>query len=111
MTFIPAAEKPKPLKNKLQIILNFYLVLIFSNGLLDPWSSGGILRSVSGSVVSLLIPEGAHHLDLRGSNPKDPASVVSARKMERQFIKKWIGQANRKLYSKKNGPDLQNLIF
>ena len=81
-----------------------------SNGLLDPWSSGGILRSISGSVVSLLIPEGAHHLDLRGSNPKDPASVVSARKMERQFIRKWIGQTSKRQV-KNAGPDPRSFLF
>ena len=82
----------------------------FSNGLLDPWSSGGILRSISGSVVSLLIPEGAHHLDLRGSNLKDPPSVISARKLERQFIKKWIGQSARK-QNRNYGPEYQNFVY
>ncbi|XP_023323387.1 lysosomal Pro-X carboxypeptidase [Eurytemora carolleeae] len=67
--------------------------IIFSNGLLDPWSSGSILKSY-GSIVSIKIPEGAHHLDLRGSNPLDPVSVVSARKMERKYIRKWIKQSN-----------------
>ena len=38
--------------------------IIFSNGLLDPWSSGGVLKS-HGTVVTVVIPEGAHHLDLR----------------------------------------------
>jgi len=69
--------------------------IIFSNGLLDPWSSGGILRSVSKSVIALLIPEGAHHLDLRGANEKDPQSVRDAREIEQKFIKKWIDQAHR----------------
>nr|ACO10272.1 Lysosomal Pro-X carboxypeptidase precursor [Caligus rogercresseyi] len=64
--------------------------IIFSNGLLDPWSSGGIMKSISDSVVSIIIPEGAHHLDLRGSNPNDPVSVIHARKLERSFIRKWI---------------------
>jgi len=69
--------------------------IVFSNGLLDPWSSGGILRSgkKKSGVVALIIPEGAHHLDLRGSDPADPASVVSARKQERSNIKMWIQQA------------------
>jgi len=66
--------------------------IIFSNGLLDPWSSGGVLKSgPDGSgIVAVIIPEGAHHLDLRASNPKDPVSVIQARKVERQWIKKWV---------------------
>jgi len=66
--------------------------IVFSNGLLDPWSSGSVLKS-SGSVYSIIIPEGAHHLDLRGSNPADPVSVISARKDEKKYIRKWIQQA------------------
>ena len=81
--------------------------IVFSNGLLDPWSSGGVLKPVGGT-AALIIPEGAHHLDLRAANPKDPVSVVDARKKERyeggvdiltiiylscrQFIEKWIKQ-------------------
>ena len=68
----------------------------FSNGLLDPWSSGGILRSINPSVISYLIPEGAHHLDLRGANAKDPKSVIIARKIELEQIGKWVGQAYKK---------------
>merc|ERR1719226_121232 len=67
--------------------------IVFTNGLLDPWSSGGVLRTISKSVVSLIIPEGAHHLDLRGADPADPPSVTKARNIERQYIKKWIEEA------------------
>jgi len=68
--------------------------IVFSNGLLDPWSSGGVLKSGEGGVVAIIIPEGAHHLDLRGSNPSDPVSVVQARKQERAYIDKWIKNSN-----------------
>lgn len=64
--------------------------IIFSNGLLDPWSSGGVLKSQSDSVVAILIPNGAHHLDLRGSNKADPADVVSARNQEKKYIATWL---------------------
>ncbi|XP_045116836.1 lysosomal Pro-X carboxypeptidase-like [Portunus trituberculatus] len=64
--------------------------IVFSNGLLDPWSTGGVLWNVSESVVSVIIPEGAHHLDLRSANPADPLSVVEARRLEKAHITKWI---------------------
>ncbi|KAG7163122.1 Lysosomal Pro-X carboxypeptidase-like [Homarus americanus] len=64
--------------------------IVFSNGLLDPWSTGGVMWNVSDSVVSIIIPEGAHHLDLRSSNPDDPQSVIDARILEKKYISTWI---------------------
>lgn len=64
--------------------------IVFSNGLLDPWSAGGVLHNISRSVLAVLIPEGAHHLDLRGANKYDPVSVVRARRFHKQMILTWI---------------------
>ncbi|XP_050441621.1 lysosomal Pro-X carboxypeptidase-like [Adelges cooleyi] len=64
--------------------------IIFSNGLLDPWSSGGVLYNISNTVQAVIIPESAHHLDLRASNAEDPQSVIEARKYYKNSIRKWI---------------------
>lgn len=72
--------------NNLEAVSN----IVFSNGLLDPWSGGGVLRSPNEKVKIVLIPEGAHHLDLRAANEDDPLSVISARKTELDTIKMWI---------------------
>jgi hypothetical protein len=64
----------------------------FSNGALDPWSSGGVTTSPSSSIVPLLIESGAHHLDLRAANPLDPPSVLDARQSEKNLLKMWLGQ-------------------
>jgi len=64
--------------------------IIFSNGLLDPWSGGGVLRSPNDKVKIMIIPEGAHHLDLRSANPNDPQSVIEARMFELNAVNDWI---------------------
>ncbi|XP_026319877.1 lysosomal Pro-X carboxypeptidase [Hyposmocoma kahamanoa] len=64
--------------------------IVFSNGLLDPWAGGGILNSISESVVAVVIVDGAHHLDLMASNPVDPPTVREARNIHKQNIRKWI---------------------
>jgi len=42
--------------------------------------------------VSILIKDGAHHLDLRGSNPGDTAAVIAARQKEKAVVKEWLRQ-------------------
>ncbi|KAK9812902.1 hypothetical protein WJX72_005519 [[Myrmecia] bisecta] len=64
--------------------------IVFSNGELDPWHTGGVLHDVSETVVALVIPDAAHHLDLMFSHPDDPPAVVEARKTEVQHIERWV---------------------
>jgi lysosomal Pro-X carboxypeptidase len=64
--------------------------IVFSNGLLDPWHSGGILHNVSATVRSYIVPDGAHHLDLLFSTPQDSQYVQEVRSAERQHIREWL---------------------
>ena len=79
---------------------------------MDPWMSGGIISDINESVVSVILLEGAHHLDLRAASIHDPAQVVLARQKEEQHIRKWIKEANNRTSEdeKPNGPNiLRNL--
>jgi lysosomal Pro-X carboxypeptidase len=73
--------------------------IVFSNGLLDPWSAGGVYKSgmnptvggykgpviqnltSDGSMIALIIRFGGHHTDLMYSNPNDPQCVKDARRL------------------------------
>jgi len=80
-----------------------YSNVVFSNGYLDPWASGGV-RSAGwkkgddsviklneeGNSIALIIEDGAHHLDLFFPNEADPDSVLAAREVEKDMIKMWI---------------------
>ena len=46
---------------------------------MDPWHVGGVLQSVSDTVVAIVIKSGAHHLDLRHSDPLDPPDLIKVR--------------------------------
>ncbi|KAF3439107.1 hypothetical protein FNV43_RR17382 [Rhamnella rubrinervis] len=64
--------------------------IIFSNGQLDPWSGGSVLRNISESIVALVTEEGAHHIDLRASTKGDPKWLVEQRATEIKLIEGWI---------------------
>ena len=70
--------------------------IIFSNGLLDPWSAEGVNVSnvVCDGCPVIEIPEAGHHLDLRAPNDSDPKYVIAAREQETQTIAKWISEWN-----------------
>lgn len=70
--------------------------IVFSNGLLDPWHRGGPLTNLSDTLIAVTIADGAHHLDLRGNNPADPASVRYGRFLEIEQIIRWLDEARNK---------------
>ncbi|XP_057951809.1 uncharacterized protein LOC131146308 [Malania oleifera] len=71
---------------------NFGSNIIFSNGMLDPWSGYSVLQNVSESIIALVTEEGAHHLDLRASTSEDPDWLVEQRTTEIKLIEDWISQ-------------------
>ncbi|XP_020233875.1 lysosomal Pro-X carboxypeptidase [Cajanus cajan] len=73
--------------------------IIFFNGLKDPWSGGGVLKSISKTLVAIVAKEGAHHVDLRYSSKEDPKWLKDVRKQELNIITSWISQYYRDLNS------------
>ncbi|KAK2631457.1 hypothetical protein EUGRSUZ_L02880 [Eucalyptus grandis] len=66
--------------------------IIFFNGFRDPWSGGGVLKSISKSIVAIVPKKGAHHVDLRYSTSEDPKWLQDVRKKEIKIISGWISQ-------------------
>ncbi|XP_068669066.1 uncharacterized protein [Aristolochia californica] len=66
--------------------------IIFSNGLRDPYSAGGILQNISDSVVAVHSEQGAHCLDLLPSSSDTPEWLISQRMTEVKIIEGWLEQ-------------------
>ena len=69
--------------------------IVFSNGEFDPWRAAGVngLNVTERDVVSVLVQEGAHHLDLMFATPEDSQSVRDVRALEMAYITKWEQEA------------------
>mmetsp|Transcript_8763 Transcript_8763/g.15060 ORF Transcript_8763/g.15060 Transcript_8763/m.15060 type:complete len:96 (+) Transcript_8763:458-745(+) len=66
---------------------------------------GGVVESLSPSLVAIVIENGAHHLDLMWSHPLDPPSVLEARLTEKRHMHKWVAEANARTETQpKSGP-------
>jgi lysosomal Pro-X carboxypeptidase len=90
--------------------------IVFSNGLLDPWSAAGvyaanpftldniseyyhgdvpglIVQNIShNDLIAVMMETGGHHTDLMYSNEADPPCIRQARVIERGAIERWIDQ-------------------
>lgn len=69
--------------------------VIWSRGGLDPWHGGCFDRPFANNdeLHWFYMPQAAHHLDLRGPHPADPANVTATRIAEEAIIARWIMQA------------------
>ncbi|GAY64891.1 hypothetical protein CUMW_237060 [Citrus unshiu] len=75
------------------ILQRFASNIIFSNGLRDPYSSGGVLENISDSVVAIPTINGSHCLDiLRANQSSDPDWLVTQRETEIEIIEGWISK-------------------
>ncbi|KAL1831927.1 hypothetical protein ACET3Z_001578 [Daucus carota] len=67
--------------------------IIFSNGLRDPYSAGGVLQDISDSLLAVYTEEGAHTLDISTpSAPSDPDWLVFQRKRELEILEGWLAE-------------------
>ncbi|XAR59690.1 Lysosomal Pro-Xaa carboxypeptidase [Bertholletia excelsa] len=70
---------------------------LFSNGLRDPYSAGGVVENISDSVVAVYTQKGSHTLDMVTPTMSDPDWLVSQRDTEMIIIEGWIADYNAKL--------------
>ncbi|KDP32459.1 hypothetical protein JCGZ_13384 [Jatropha curcas] len=88
------------------VLGNFASNIIFSNGLRDPFSVGGVLEDISDSVVAIKTEKGAHCLDLYTATPNDSDWLVAQREEEINIIAHWIDE-----YNAKPSNDARNSLF
>ncbi|CAH1109178.1 unnamed protein product [Psylliodes chrysocephalus] len=70
--------------------LKYYSNMIFSNGMMDPYSCGGVFHNLSATVWSFNISDAPHQIDLRNSDVADNNYVIGARSFHIQAIKQWL---------------------
>ncbi|KAH7542070.1 hypothetical protein FEM48_Zijuj02G0034400 [Ziziphus jujuba var. spinosa] len=74
------------------VLKNFGSNIIFSNGLKDPYSIGGVLESISDSILAIHTANGSHCLDIEGKKESDPEWLVKQRETIVKIIEAWIAK-------------------
>ncbi|KAH6774723.1 Serine carboxypeptidase S28 family protein [Perilla frutescens var. frutescens] len=72
------------------VLKRFGSNIIFSNGLRDPYSIGGVLEDLSENMVAVTTLNGSHCLDILPAAETDPEWLVMQRKKEVKIIEGWL---------------------
>lgn len=66
--------------------------IVFTNGLNDGWSAGGILRNLSSTLIAFNAVDGAHHSDLSHNWPSDAdtPAVREVRARVSELVAGWL---------------------
>ncbi|XP_059664328.1 uncharacterized protein LOC132310120 [Cornus florida] len=72
------------------VLQRFGSNIIFSNGMKDPYSIGGVLDGISDTILSINTANGSHCLDIHRAKETDPDWLIKQRQTEIDIIKGWI---------------------
>ncbi|KAJ4840467.1 hypothetical protein Tsubulata_039815 [Turnera subulata] len=72
------------------VLRRFGSNIIFSNGLSDPYSSGGVLEDISDSIRAVHTAKGSHCMDLFPAIEYDPEWLVLQKKKEVEIVSGWL---------------------
>merc|ERR1712137_894565 len=70
--------------------------IVFTNGLRDGWSTGGILSSPSAELPALIMPNGAHHSEMTLPSADDTKDVVATRRAMEMHLREWLASSTGK---------------
>ncbi|XAR60065.1 Lysosomal Pro-Xaa carboxypeptidase [Bertholletia excelsa] len=72
------------------VLKRFGSNIIFSNGLRDPYSIGGVLKNISDSLLAITTDEGSHCTDIGTVSAKDPDWLFNQRQKIVNIIQGWF---------------------
>lgn len=70
--------------------ISLYINIVFSNGELDFWLGGGVIKDIIDILVVVIILEGVYYLDLCVKNVLDFMFVLLVCVLEVRYMKNWI---------------------
>ncbi len=75
-------------------LANVATKILFTNGLNDGWSVGGIRSSLSDTILALNFENGAHHSDLSGLGPSnfDTHDIKYGFKKIKSILRQWLAE-------------------
>ncbi|KAI2495007.1 Serine carboxypeptidase S28 [Fragilaria crotonensis] len=86
--------------------------ILFTNGLNDGWSVGGILQNLSDTLLTINFENGAHHSDLThvGPSDQDTPDIVSGFVTIRNILAAWLDEIQPGKYVREQVPGMSTSV-